>query len=92
MIDRSFWQDFATIDNSLHILSAIVGIILLVLIGLPSLYVIILNTIFWPAREIWQRWVDDKNPKIFSNPPWSRKKHLEWISPVISGFIVYAIL
>ena len=45
---------------------------------------VIVNTVFWPAREAIQHW--PRPWEIFTRP----QSLAEWLAPVVAGLLIYA--
>lgn len=65
----------ALIDIALHMAGAAAFLLL------PP---IVVNTVFWPLREVIQHWPDWR--EVFTR----KQPFLEWVCPVAFGFIIYS--
>ena len=72
-------------DIILHI---IIAVLFITLGGITGYFIlsVILNTLFWPIREAWQHHPNCK--EIITHP----QSLLEWVAPVVFGFIQYGAL
>jgi hypothetical protein len=73
-------------DIAIHTGIAIVGMAILLLLGVSMWAALALNTAIWPVREAWQHRPDYR--EIITHP----QSLLEWACPVVSGFIILAVL
>lgn len=73
-------------DILLHTIAALVGTLMLSWLGVPWNVILVTNTLFWPLREARQHWPDPD--EVFTHP----QSLLEWLAPVLTGFIIYWIL
>lgn len=74
------------LDIFIHTGIAIGAILLLHLFGVHMLFLLIINTIVWPAREAWQHRPDYH--ELVTRP----QPLLEWSCPVVAGVAFYAIV